>query len=391
MSTRSTPPYSIKKISRHGINLFVFNAAEHQPEKKPFLAVVLRPTAEAIGLGEEWFRIALSRSRNEDLVKSVREISFHPSMFDRVQVERGQTSGQTSGRGGARSRSYQCLPVTKLEILLNGIDVERLKNPQARSSILNMQKTVNDVIEHYYHRGVVVNKKATPEQLEKGREKLERLIAKLQDRNAALERKNESLEAKIDRLLARLDAMSMEIAELREHNKRVLARLDKALNRNDHLAASVKRNVGRANLTGWHLMRQEEVCAEQEAEIEALTERVSMNRNAKMKYKAMVAEYKMAMERVREDLPGFKGKKISKLPSFLRMELGKFLDAARLCFQSVLEQKKLTEEFKVMALNLFPEMSPKMYDDFVKEFNQPLKPEDYVMDAEPVTKKLNHG
>ena len=72
------------------------------------------------------------------------------------------------------------------------------------------------------------------------------------------------------------------------------------------------------------------------------------------------------------------------------MELGKFFDAARLCFQSVLEQKKLTEEFKVMALNLFPEMSPKMYDDFVKEFNQPLKPEDYVMDAEPAARKLNH-
>jgi DNA repair exonuclease SbcCD ATPase subunit len=249
---------------------------------------------------------------------------------------------------------------------------------------------VNDVIEHYYHQGVAVNPKATISQLEKGREKLERLIAKLQEKNASLERKNESLEAKIDRLLARLDAMSVEIAELREHNARVLARLDKALSRNDHLAASVKRNVGRANLAGWHLMRQSDVIAEQEAEIESLTERVSVNRSAKMRYKAIVAEYKMAMERVREDMPGFKGKKVTSIPRFVRIELGKFLEATRECFQSVLEQKKLTEEFKVMTLALFPEMSSKVYDDFIAEFNEPLKPEHFVMDAEPVAKKLNH-
>lgn len=344
---KSTPSYSVKKISRHGINLFVFNAAEHQPEKKPFLAVVLRPTAQAIGLGDDWFKFALRRSRNEELTLSVREVEFRPTDFhSAVHVAPRNTRG-------TGLRPYQCLPVTKLEILLNGIDVERLKNPDAKRSILNMQKTVNDVIEHYYHRGGAVNKKAAPVQLEKIRDQLDQTIA--EKRRLLTQVKKQKVT--IENQAALIERWRMRVEEGRLKFRMEKMRADDAAKSYDALKA--KHEKYRAGAYSKYSL--------------AVLESKRLSDEFRYTLKDLKRNFRW-MEKSHEG--------VREIPERVNSVVCEFLEEVRLCIQSVVEQRRLTQEFRELTLKVFPDFRPQEYDRIVASIDWKVKPDKGYVDGE---------
>lgn len=147
--------FTVRPIEVHGITLFAFDYNEFRrkenPNLGPFLHIVLRPSADSIGLNSCYFENLLRRPAYEDMKNTMKLIQFDPVSFD------PDLAVQKPGRGSG-IKTYQCLSLRKVEILLNDVDVSRVKDLGAIESILIVQKTVHRIIEAYYHDGVAVNK-----------------------------------------------------------------------------------------------------------------------------------------------------------------------------------------------------------------------------------------
>ena len=200
--------FTVTPMEVHGVTLFVFDLREHTPEEgNPLMYVILRPTAEAAGLNEKYFTNLLLRTKLEKVKAGVKNIEFDPSVFesDRHRADADQT---TSGRGGARTRTYQCLHIRKVERLLNEVDVARVKNPEAKKLLTLLQNEIQEVIEAYYHDGGAINEKATPTQKKTLRQKLDEVI----EVNEELREENGDLRSDIKELVGLVRDQSQQIS-----------------------------------------------------------------------------------------------------------------------------------------------------------------------------------
>ena len=199
MTNRVAGEFTLVPRKIHGIPVFCFNSHEHLPEKKAVWRIVLRPTAVALGVTRTYFTDILARPAYSEMQKYVREYAFRASDFDLdrhchdddqgLRDRHGHDQGlshrdddstnagqlgrhrhdddQDSGHGGERPRWCMTLPIRKFEVIVNGINAERVKNEEARKRIVKLQQRIHGIIEAYYHKGGAINPEASEKQIQK--------------------------------------------------------------------------------------------------------------------------------------------------------------------------------------------------------------------------------
>ena len=221
----------VRKIQR---NLFNFFGFRHPGSQEIY--IVLAPTARELGLTSTYFNVLLDRPGMEDVKEGVERLTFHPSEFEPFQDDMAQTR---SGRGGARQQKYSCLPLPDLEVLLNQINTNKVKNPKAKDSLILFRTEVNQLIKKYYNEGGAINEKATPTQKKTLRQKLEESEAE----NGELREENGDLRSDMRELKGMMRIMVSSMTDMKEdiHTLREEVR-DERINR---VAAVMRENKER--------------------------------------------------------------------------------------------------------------------------------------------------
>lgn len=226
-----TQRFTLCKEEFNGLNIdyLSFNYNEFEPEKAPLIMVPLKPLAIRIGVNDGYFERALRQERNESLRRFVKEVTFFPSDFDLSRRPGG--SNQPRGRGD-RAQVYSCLSLRKVHILLNGVKIERLKDPKVRKNLKEFQESVNVLIEHYYHDGGAINPASTPEQKKTLKEQLEKENAELREENSDLRSDVKDLigmmreqQKENQKQSKAIDGLVSTVGILRESQERLEARL----------------------------------------------------------------------------------------------------------------------------------------------------------------------
>ena len=196
--------FKVVTLQRQNVTFFGFRDPEDQE-----IRIVLPPSAEGIGLQSNYFRTLLCRPGMEDVKELVTYETFHPNQFefDALQDEAHQTTSAKSGRGGVRPRDYACLPVTEVEVILNRINVNKIRDTSTRENLAVFQKCVNSLIRKFYNEGGAVNEEATSEQKKTLREKLK----ETQEENAELREENSDLRSDVKDLVSMMRKQSTAI------------------------------------------------------------------------------------------------------------------------------------------------------------------------------------
>jgi hypothetical protein len=365
--------FTIKKIQRHGITLFAFNLNEGK-DKPLSLGIVLRPTAEAIGLNPEFFETTLRRSKLSKVGNSVRCFDFKSSDF---KTQHRQVDGAASG-GAARSRPYQCLPLRKVEVLLNEVDTDRLKNPQARVSILNLQRTIVNMIEHYYHDGVAVNEKLLQKQPSLVT-KLQSKIDKLTTERDKWKERSKSLEIRIKEIEARIDAKWEAKFEPRLRALEALI-----VRKNDTIRALSGKAVGnerQKNVLKVALSDSEIYTAKLRNKIRELRTDLNDLGSEAEKRQRSLSMYRGMVTVMRDMFPALTKTKPRRIPAAIREMLDETVSLVREAVGPAVRGDHLNKAMRVLFSSAFPEYTESQVAAVFEKHGP-------VVDAEPVTKKL---
>ena len=193
--------FKVVTLQRQNVTFFGFRDPEDQE-----IRIVLPPSAEGMGLNPAFFRNLLLRPGMEDVKELVTYETFHPSQFDLTHQD--DASNQPRKRGD-RSQKYACLPVTEVEVILNRINLNKIRDTFTRENLAVFQKCVNSLIRKFYNEGGAVNEEATPEQKKTLREKLK----ETQDENAELREENSDLRSDVKDLVNMMRKQSRRLEE----------------------------------------------------------------------------------------------------------------------------------------------------------------------------------